>query len=455
MVNEEEIKLNSYLKSKDDISNLKGLSLDAINKNPIKYNYTKNNKLIYIKNDKNSISYLKLMFDISDFTLDELSIASILSHGLAIFKMKDMNCDEFMILANEIGGGITTDIAFYTDRATKKMRRYFVCELSFLEAKYEENIKLLKEMLFNTLFDNDDILKCLKALRMELTADTNYFKERVYRLEAFKSYNQIGFFLDATQGTLFIQNLDKMILNEERAEILKSCLNRMLDNGRMMIASYAKNDISGQALNDISLDERVSIINSYDLNPDFKSKGLIMEGISSNMLVFPVSKESPASYIMTKIIEDFLWQAIRNENGAYHIQAYVDTSGNIIMYSRQDPNILKSYEIMLSSLDFVINKEISEEELKDYIISYFSVTTAYTSAFDSFNLILRTILEGYSYEVRKENRMGILSLTEKQIKDYACYIKSIINKAIKISIYSREEIKKSDFFDEIKEIDEL
>ena len=59
-------------------------------------------------------------------------------------------------------------------------------------------------MLFNTLFDNDDILKCLKALRMELTADTNYFKERVYRLEAFKSYNQIGFFLDATQGTLFI-----------------------------------------------------------------------------------------------------------------------------------------------------------------------------------------------------------------------------------------------------------
>lgn len=29
LVNEEEIKLNSYLKSKDDISNLKGLSLDA------------------------------------------------------------------------------------------------------------------------------------------------------------------------------------------------------------------------------------------------------------------------------------------------------------------------------------------------------------------------------------------------------------------------------------------
>ena len=134
------------------------------------------------------------MFDISDFTLDELSIASILSHGLAIFKMKNMSCDEFMVLANEIGGGITTDIAFYTDRATKKMRRYFVCELSFLEAKYEENIKLLKEILFNTLLDNDDILKCLKALRMELTADTNYFKERVYRLEAFKSYNQIGFF---------------------------------------------------------------------------------------------------------------------------------------------------------------------------------------------------------------------------------------------------------------------
>lgn len=455
LVNEEKIKLNSYLKSKDDISNLKGLSLDAINKNPIKYNYTKNNKLIYIKNDKNSISYLKLMFDISDFTLDELSIASILSHGLAIFKMKNMSCDEFMVLANEIGGGITTNIAFYTDRATKKMRRYFVCELSFLEAKYEENIKLLKEILFNTLFDNDDILKCLKALRMELTADTNYFKERVYRLEAFKSYNQIGFFLDVTQGTLFIQNLDKMILDEGRAEILKSCLNRMLDKGRMMIASYAKNDISGRVLNDISPDERVSTINSYDLNPDFKSKGLAMEGISSNMLVIPVSKESPASYIMTRIIEDFLWQAIRNENGAYHIQAYVDTSRNIIMYSRQDPNILKSYDIMLSSLDFVINKVISEEELKDYIISYFSATTAYTSAFDSFNLILRTILEGYSYEVRKENRMGILSLTEKQIKDYACYIKSIINKAIKISIYSREEIKKSDFFDEIKEIDEL
>lgn len=448
-------KLNNYLNSIDDLSNLKGIPLDAISKNPINYPYEINNNSTFIKNDKNDIYYIKLMFDISDFTLDELSIASILSQGLAIFKMEDMSCDEFMVLANEIGGGITTDIAFYTDRATKKMRRYFVCELSFLEAKYEENIKLLKEMLFNTLFDNDDILKCLKALRMELTADTNYFKERVYRLEAFKSYNQIGFFLDATQGTLFIQNLDKLILDEGRAEILKSCLNRMLDKGRMMIATYAKNDISGRALNDISLDERVSIINSYDLNPDFKSKGLVMEGISSNMLVIPVSKESPASYIMTKIIEDFLWQAIRNENGAYHIQAYVDTSGNIIMYSRQDPNILKSYEIMLSSLDFVINKEISEEELKDYIISYFSATTAYTSAFDSFNLILRTILEGYSYEVRKENRMSILSLTKKQIKDYACYIKSIINKAIKISIYSREEIKKTDFFDEIKEIDEL
>lgn len=114
-------KLNNYLKSIDDLSNLKGIPLDAISKNPINYPYEINNNSTFIKNDKNDIYYIKLMFDISDFSLDEIALASILSHNLAIFKMKDLTCDEFMIKANQIGGGITTEIAFYTDRVTKKL----------------------------------------------------------------------------------------------------------------------------------------------------------------------------------------------------------------------------------------------------------------------------------------------------------------------------------------------
>ena len=35
-------------------------------------------------------------------------------------------------------------------------------------------------MLLETLFDNDDVLSVIETLRIELTSDNNYFKERIY-----------------------------------------------------------------------------------------------------------------------------------------------------------------------------------------------------------------------------------------------------------------------------------
>ena len=85
----------------------------------------------------------------------------------------------------------------------------------------------------------------------------------------------------------------------------------------MQVASYAPSNINDRVVNDIKLDFKADMIKSYDLSPDFKSKGLIMKGISSNMLVIPTGKKTPVAFILTRIIEDYLWKAIRNENGAY------------------------------------------------------------------------------------------------------------------------------------------
>ena len=122
------------------------------------------------------------------------------------------------------------------------------------------------------------------------------------------------------------------------------------------------------------------------------------------------------------------------------------------MYSRQDPNLLRTYQIMEKSIDAILNMKLPAEEIKDYIISYFSATTSVLSAYDTFNLVLRMIFENYDYATRKNNRMGILNVTEKEIKDYALYIKGELKKAIKISIYDGEIIRKMNLFDEIKEI---
>lgn len=444
---------DKYLKLKDDISNLKGLPLDSISRNPIKYEYKINDRLIFIKNKVNDISYIKLMFDISDFSLEELSLASILSCNLAIFKMKNMTCDEFTIEANKIGGGITTDISFYTDRTTKKIRRYFICEMSFFEDKMENNINLLKKMLFETDFeDNEGILYWLKTLRGEETNDYNYLRERLYKLEGLKSYSQLGFFLDATQGEAFLEKLNDLIDDEKRGFHLKKILDKILDKSRVLLAIYAKNDNAKSILDEIILTNNVSEIKTYDLTPDFKSKGFIINGVSSNMLVIPAIKRSPAADILVKILENYLWTAIRNENGAYHIQAYVDSNGNVIMYSRQDPNLELTYEIMEQSLDAILQAELNDDEIKDYIISFFAQTTRAESAFDQFNLIMRVILENYDYETRKKNRIGILNLKANDIKDYALYLKFELKHAIKISMYDEITIRKTNLFDEIDEL---
>ena len=94
--------------------------------------------------------------------------------------------------------------------------------MSFFLTRCNDNIELLKKMLLETLFDNDDVLSVIETLRIELTSDNNYFKERIYKLDGLKSYNQIGFFLDAAQGTLFLKNLNKLIENENRSTILKN-----------------------------------------------------------------------------------------------------------------------------------------------------------------------------------------------------------------------------------------
>ena len=122
------------------------------------------------------------------------------------------------------------------------------------------------------------------------------------------------------------------------------------------------------------------------------------------------------------------------------------------MYSKQDPNLLRTYQIMEESIDAILNMKLMTEEIKNYIISYFSATTSVLSAYDTFNLVLRMIFENYDYATRKNNRMGILNVTEKEIKDYALYIKGELKKAIKISIYDGEIIRKINLFDEIKEI---
>ena len=147
---------------KEDLEKIKSVDAKEVElKNPFEETFFEEYKGIsYSHYDAvtNGISYSKLLFDISDFEVEQLQYASVLSYLLFNFNTKNKTEAEII---KEIGanlGGISSYVDVFRKHKSEECEVKFIVSAKNLVEKAEDLSKILDETTLNVDFEDKDAL---------------------------------------------------------------------------------------------------------------------------------------------------------------------------------------------------------------------------------------------------------------------------------------------------------
>jgi len=432
--------------SKEDIDKLPRLLIEDIKEEKcIVYNnehIIDDVKVISHDIDTRGISYLKLYFDITNISFEELKYICVLDSLLGYLDTKSYNYKDLDVLSNINLGGLS----FYPVTYLLKnggFKAYFVIKSKALYKKEQYIFEYINEIINSTKFENKSRIKELiqeDVTSLESSLQSSGHKTAINR--AF-SYTDI----DSKYNELF-QGIDAYDLLKDLLDNYDDKIDYVLDICKRILKHIcSKNNliVSYTGLNkDIypMLEDYISKLDNYFYDEKSKfsfNKNILNEGLKTTGKVqyvarighFDPSKFNGAFLTFLMALKfDYLWTKIRVLGGAYGAMSNILSSGSIYFVSFRDPKLKETNKIFEEVVKYVDFFEPKKEELTNYIIgaigSYDSVKNP--ESLGSFSMSL--YITGKSPEDYDKTRNEIINTKISDIKK----IKEIYINALKENI---------------------
>jgi len=433
--------INNTPNSPDALATLPTLQLSDLDKEnkliPLEVLEQDSVEVLYHDLFTNGIFYLDLVFDLGCIAQEDLPYLNLFASGLV--KM-GTDTEDFVQLSQRIGqhtGGISPSLMiqskFQQDEAVLKL----VIHAKSTVDKAETMLEIIRDILLTTNYNQiDRFRQILTERKAGLESVLVSSGHSVVNRRLGGSHSEAGWLNEEISGleNLFftrnlLENLEKMWpevvtrFNRMRALLVRRggmLVNATIDRENWQTVRPALTPFIE------SIPAGSSARHTWQRTDFPQAEGLTVPaqvnyvGKGTNLYKLGYQLSGAESVVTNYLRTTYLWEKVRIVGGAYGVFTVFDVlSGAFNYLSYRDPNLIETLNTYDSTVDFLRNVELSQEEITKSIIGAIGSMDAYQLPDAKGFTSLSRHLTGYSDEVRQRIRDEVLAATQADFRTFA------------------------------------
>lgn len=431
-------------------------------------------KTVHHKVMTNDIIYLRFLFDVKELEA-YMPQMSFLATLLGYMDTEKRGYREFDTETNFYTGGIASDIGIYCQSGkSDEYQLKFEVRTKVLRSQLSEAIRLMAEMMFETLFaDEKHLREVVAESRSRLKVRLMSSGHQAAAGRALATVSKSSWLNDRSVGMGYYDYLVQLDehFEEEKERLMQGCgylLQQIFRKDRMLVSCTGSEE---------DYQELEQVMPSFlEQLTKFEQKEMQTE---HNMLLFTpdptVCKEgftTPAeiqyvalggkfdqieevnfgalSVVRHLLSYDYLWNQVRVKGGAYGVGCRFNREREGYFSSYRDPNLGNTLQVYRQAADYLAEYEAEEREITKTIIGTISaMDTPLTPAMKG-KRSLSAYLTGLPIEVLQKERDQVLSCTKEDIRQTAEVVRAVADHGTVCVIGNEKHIKEEkDLFDQI------
>ena len=427
--------------SPEALASIPTVSVGDINELPEKYEWEEGEvegvSTVFSRSNSRGIVYTTLLFDISDFTAEELFGVSILnelyknvsteSHGVVELQTR---------IKTELGEFNTGKIVSSRGKAATP---YFQVGISALASKTASVADIAREVLLTSKFDDlDAIGKIVRQVKIgaQEGISASGHSAAFARAAAYVSREAaLNEHLEGIENYLKLKALDADYTTHAKAlsEFLTALARKIFTKKRLRVY-YSGEEVKGYTEKLVSIfSEGYAIESGSKIEPlGVRREGILIPAAisfaSMSGSVLNYSEKMHGSYAVARSIIsfEFLWNAIRVQGGAYGAGFIRRQNGTVGFYTYRDPNANRSVEIFADTPRFLREFAKSADGIDNFIIGAIGDSEPLITPKVQGALVLVSHLKGETFEDRAARRREILGTSANDLIEIADTLEKLI-----------------------------
>ncbi|MBQ9071117.1 MAG: insulinase family protein [Clostridia bacterium] len=418
--------LEEWQRSEDTpeaLETLPKLSISDISELPEKYPTVEyeiqKTPALYTESNSRGIIYTNLLFDISDFSTDELFYVSLLTELYKNVRTDKSNVVELQTkIKTELGSfAVGTLVGSKNGVVTP----YVNVSISSLKSKLDSAVDIAKEVLLGSEFSDTaavgKIIKQMKSMDADAISASGH-SAAFSRAAAYVSAEAaVGEYLDGIECYLKLKELDKnyKAVSTSLSESLTKTAKKIFVRGRLTACH------SGERCDEFIEQMILAFMPSDRINEVCKigPLGARREGIlipasisfasmAGNVLNYEDKISGSLAVARSILSFGYLWNTIRVQGGAYGAGFIRRNSGVVGYYTYRDPDANRSLKCFRESSDYLRAVAASGESIENFIIGAVGDSDPLITPKVMGALAIGAYIRGESYENRALRRNEML-----------------------------------------------
>jgi len=393
-------------------------------------------KVLEVKTGTNGIVYLNLIFDISDFSLDELRTFSTITGCFGELSTKNYSADELQTEIKSKLGGISARIEYISKKGDlENCSVYAVVKASMLEENAGAALPLVLEILQSTRFDEADKIN-------EIFVQNEYFLKQSliggghsYAMtKALSAFSKEGALKEAVDGESFVGWFSEFVGGytanaDDYAKSFAEITRKAFSRGRLF-AAY-----SGE-LSDENIEKTILALEdgeikggaaevSFDKNdtPIEIPASVGFSAMGNNIYALGGEFSGSCSVLSSLMTFSYLWNMVRVQGGAYGTGMGIRANGDMFTYSYGDHALENTKRAYLGMADFLDAFLAGGVPLDDIIIGTVNTTEPLVPPSAVCSLEASRFLRGTTFEDVAKLRREILTTSVDDLKKLSAYLR--------------------------------
>ena len=415
-------------------------------------------KILYHDLFTNGILYLDLGFNLHALPQELLPYLPLFGKALVKIGTEKENFVKFSQRIGRKTGGIWPSLFNSSVAKSEESATWLFMRGKSTVAQADDLLEIFHDMLLTVKLDNQERFKQL-VLESKARKESSLIPagHNVVHTRLGAHFSESGWFSEQTGGInslFFIRQLADEVENNWSSVLEKlEKIRRILINRNSMLCNVTL-DRSNWAQFQTKLTRFLERLPASSVSfsvwtpqqfPDF-------EGLTIPSQVNYVAKGAnlyEAGYNMHGSVlvannylrTTWLWEKVRVQGGAYGGFCTFDRYSGVFSYlSYRDPNVLKTLENYDKAAQFLLQAQLSKEELTKSIIGVIGQIDAYQLPDAKGYASMSRYLIGDSDEARQQMRDEVLSTTNADIKAFAEVLKQINDKGLVVVMGSQGAI---------------
>ena len=389
--------------------------------------------LLFHPVSSNGIVYCRLYFSLADQAIDQLPRLSFLSSLLSQLPTKGYTVNELQREIKKNIGQMEFGVTSVSIPGRPEIcRPFFVLSMSVLKENLEKGVSLAAEILKNTVFDDEALIRDLLNQSAEgmyrrlLSAGNGFAVSRVLsrfsagsaiqeKYEGYDYYRYLtdfkeNFASDVSAFQAFARNAAETLFTSDRLIISETA-----DEKHEGLSAIGP--MLGGAGENKALTADLRMMPACDAAKEAIRipAGVSFAAFGGNLAFYQQPRTGALKVLSSLLSYGYLWSEVRVKGGAYGVAFQVFDAGSVTFYSYRDPSPAHSLQVFKETADFIRAFCESDEALEKYVISSIAAGEPLMTPRQQGTAADRSFLSGFTYEDEKKLRDEMLALTKEQL----------------------------------------